>query len=112
MQNEDRGTLLVRVCFAGGAYPVSGAQVFISTPEGEIVAACAADESGLAGPFELGTEPLGDQEVGEAVPCRKYAVEVIAKGFETAYYPDVAVYCGIESVKRADMIPLPGGGAV
>ena len=112
------GELRVRVTTARGALPVCGAQVYVMPCDtggkdgsrGGVAAACETDESGLSRLFRLPTERVGNGTAGEAPPCLRYDVEVLAEGFEPAYFCAVPVYEGVTSLQCAELIPKAAGG--
>ena len=110
-RDEAFGSLRVRVTTARGALPVCGATVFVSPCGGGVCAACATDDSGLSRLFRLPTESLGGANLGEAPPCARYDVEVLAEGFEPAAFVSVPIYEGVTSVQCAELIPSAAGGA-
>ena len=109
---EAYGVLRVRVTTARGALPVCGAHVFVSPcAGGGVCAACTTDDSGLSRAFSLPTVSASLSAIGEAPPCARYDVEVLAEGFEAATFAAVPVYDGVTSLQCAELIPKAAGGA-
>ena len=110
---EAYGALRVRVTTARGALPVCGATVLVSPcGSGGVCAACATDDSGLSRLFRLPTESVEGAKPGEAPPCARYDVEVLAAGFEPATFVSVPVYAGVTSVQCAELIPHAADGVL
>ena len=60
----------------------------------------------------LGVVHTAGAHIGEAPPCARYDIEVLADGFEPATFCSVPVYEGVTSIQCAEMIPRPAGGAM
>ena len=107
------GSLRVRVACARGALPVCGAHVFVlPCGGGGVCAACETDDSGMTRLFTLPTESVAGSKIGEAPPCARYDIEVLAEGFEPATFVSVPVYEGVTSSQYAELIPRAAGGVL
>ncbi len=116
------GRLLFQVSTAGGAIPLSNAEVTVrrlrslTTGEGgEVIAVLYTDSDGktellrLPAPAKaLSQAPIRD---GGALPYSLYDADVRMEGFYNLLYSRIPVFDGITSIQHAPLIPLPEGGA-
>lgn len=103
------GTLAVRVYTAGGALPVEGATVRISSG-GEVLYSLPTDRDGLTERVRL-PAPSTDLSLSpapESIPYATYDVTVDAEGFERKIIHGVSVFSGIDSIQLVNLIPNSG----
>ena len=117
------GRLLFQVSTAGGAIPLSDAEVTVrrlrspsSEQEsgGEVIAVLYTDENGktralpLPAPDRaLAQSPRSD---GSPLPYSLYDADVYMEGFYRQSYSRIPVFDGITSIQHATLIPLPDNG--
>ncbi len=115
------GRLLFQVSTAGGAIPLSGAEVTVrrlrslTTGEGgEVVAVLYTDEDGKTRllPLPAPARSLSQAPMGEGMPTpySLYDADVRMGGFYDQSYTRIPIFDGITSIQQAALIPLPDNG--
>lgn len=109
------GRLRVQVYTASGAYPVSNALVTVSSPARGLINAAITNSGGQTDMFVLpAPAPSESFRPGEGVPYELYSIDTSAPGFYGVKNLGVAVYPGITTIQRVELIPVSaiGGGEV
>ena len=121
MNNEDmrradgRGYLIVKVYTAGGAIPLEGALVAVSSKEktdmagaGDAFVTLRTDSSGSTRRIELpAPEASLSMSPGNAFPFALYDITVALEGYERQYFYDAPVFSGVTSIQPVLLKPLP-----
>ena len=114
-----QGKLLFQITTAGGAIPLSGAEIILrnfrsATESGDVIAVLYSNEDGkteaipLPAPsVQYSLEPAKD---GAPIPYALYNADVNLDGFYNQSYIRIPVFDGITSIQRATLIPLPENG--
>lgn len=112
-QPTDMGTgeLIVSVTTGRGTMPVAGAKVTVVTPTksgNKIMAQVTTDNSGrtenISLPAPVRAFPLYPEPIGGGDQSAIYTVVVDAPGYVTTINKEVAVFDGVTSVQRIDMM--------
>ena len=115
------GRLVFQITTAGGAIPLSGAEVtirkFRSASDGNGGEVVAVLHSGNDGKTELLPLPapargysLEPSRDGSPIPYALYDAYVNLDGYGSQSYVRIPVFDGITSIQRASLIPLPENG--
>ena len=111
------GYLLITVTTARGAIPLEGASVQIRDPQrdnADILFALTSDRDGKTPRIPLSAPSVtlsqSPSQSNSTLPYAFYTVEVMADGYHSLLFQNVAVFDGITSVQPAVMIPLPENG--
>jgi hypothetical protein len=116
-----QGKLVFQITTAGGAIPLSGAEIIVrkfrSASDGnggEVVAVLYSGGDGKTDTLTLpapargySLEPARD---GAPVPYALYDADVNLDGYGGQSYIRIPVFDGITSIQRASLIPLPENG--
>ena len=115
-----QGKLLFQITTAGGAIPLSGAEIILRSYRsatdngGDVIAVLYSDGDGKTQAVPLpapaarySLEPALD---GTPVPYALYNADVKLDGFSNQSYIRIPVFDGITSIQRASLIPLPDNG--
>ena len=104
------GYLTVRVSTASGAIPLEGASVNIrggNVDESAIIYALTTNSDGLTSTVSLAAPPrsasLSPQDTSPAYAV--YNVDVFANGYAPAFFHNVPIFEGINSVQPAVLLP-------
>ena len=114
---EQNGFITVTVTTAGGAFPVSGAEVMISNDSGGADTALyrfVTDESGQTPPSSL-PAPLLSNSLSSGQPDPGYTlynVTVISDGYYPLVSLNIPVFPGIVSDQRMILIPYTASGNI
>lgn len=114
---EQNGFITVTVTTAGGAFPVSGAEVMISNDSGGADTALyrfVTDESGQTPPSSL-PAPLLSNSLSSGQPepgYTLYNVTVISDGYYPLVSLNIPVFPGIVSDQRMILIPYTASGNI
>lgn len=114
-KDEYTGFLRVQVYTASGAYPVPNALVTVSSAARGLINAAITNSGGQTEPFVLPSPAPGESfRPGEGIPYELYSLDTTAPGFYGVKNLGVAVYPGITTIQRVELIPvsLIGGGEV
>lgn len=108
-QNEV-GYLTVRVSTAGGAIPLANASVNIrggSVDDSSIIYSLLTNSDGLTKTVALNAPPRSDSLTPQdrTPPYSVYNVDVYAKGYTPAFFHNVPIFSGINSVQPAILVP-------
>ena len=114
------GKLLFQITTAGGAIPLSGAEIILrayrsaTDTGGDVIAVLYSDGDGKTQAIPLpapalrySLEPSRD---GAPVPYSLYNADVGLDGFFNQSYIRIPIFDGITSIQRASLIPLPENG--
>lgn len=112
-QNENYteiGYLTVRVSTAGGAIPLEGAAVNIRSGDIEksaIIYSLVTNADGITPTVSLPTPPRSASESPQDTvpPYSVYNVDVYAKDYIPAFFNNVPIFSGINSVQPAVLVP-------
>lgn len=104
------GYLTVRVSTAGGAIPLENVAVNIrsgNVEDSSIIYALTTDRDGLTPTVSLPTPPRTASEVPQytAPIYAVYNVDVYAEGYLPAFFNNVPIFSGINSVQPAVLVP-------
>ena len=99
------GSISVRLTAADSALPVSGARVNIYGMSGKLIETVFTDQSGLSNRVKLPAPPIETQFNPNLTvkPYSRYAVEIIAEGFNRAVVKGVQIYDQMPSELPVDM---------
>lgn len=108
-QNEI-GYLTVRVSTAGGAIPLEGAAVNIrggDVEDSSVIYALSTNSDGLTPTVSLSAPPRSASETPQNTvpPYAVYNIDVFAEGYAPAFFHNVPVFSGINSVQPAILLP-------
>ena len=111
------GYLTVRVSTAGGAIPLEGAAVNIrsgNVDEPNIIYALTTNSDGLTPTVSLATPPrsASTSPQNSVPPYAVYNVDVYAQRYAPAFFHNVPVFSGINSVQPAVLLPNIENGTV
>ena len=113
MEETGQGFLTVNVRTAGGALPVEGAMITISSVDGEnstVVAVMFSDMSGTTDVVSLPTPPRGQSLAPGGGPVNTlYTVETARDGYYRVISENVPVYDGVTSIQQVNLVPIAGG---
>ncbi len=105
-----QGYMTIWAATADEALPVPGAEVVITrmiSGKRTLQAAGTTDQSGRTSPFALPAPSASmSQSPDNPTPFARYDVSVRADGFTHARYTNIPVFDGIQSVQRADLVPV------
>ena len=109
-QYTDVGYLTVRVSTAGGAIPLENAAVNVrggDVNDSDVIFALTTNSDGLTPTVSLPTPPRSTSEAPQdSVPAYAvYNVDVFANGYAPAFFHNVPVFSGINSVQPAVLLP-------
>lgn len=104
------GYLTVRVSTAGGAIPLEGAAVNIrggDVDDSSVIYALSTNSDGLTPTVSLSAPPRSASETPQNTtpPYAVYNVDVFAEGYAPAFFHNVPVFSGINSVQPAILLP-------
>ena len=104
------GYLTVRVSTAGGAIPLEGAAVNIrggNIEESAIIYSLVTNSDGLTPTVSLPTPPRSASEVPQDTEpaYAVYNIDVYARGYVPAFFHNVPIFSGINSVQPAVLVP-------
>ena len=107
----EQGYLTVRVSTAGGAIPLSGAAVNIrggDVDDSSIIYALVTDRDGLTPTVALDAPPRSASQTPQttAPAYAVYNVDVYAEGYVPAFFNNVPIFSGINSVQPAVLLPF------
>ena len=108
--NTETGFLTVRVSTAGGAVPLEGAAVNIrggDVEDSSVIYALSTNSDGLTPTVPLDTPPRSASEAPQYTvpPYAVYNVDVFAAGYAPAFFHNVPIFSGINSVQPAVLLP-------
>jgi len=115
------GRLLFQITTAGGAIPLSGAEITVrligeesDASRGAVIAVLISGSDGKTDVLRLpaparsySLEPARD---GAPAPYALYDADVNLDGFISQSYVRIPIFDGITSIQRASLIPLPENG--
>ena len=104
------GYLTVRVSTAGGAIPLEGAAVNIrgaNVEDSAVIYALATNSDGLTPTVSLSTPPRENSETPQNTqpPYAVYNVDVFKEGYSPAFFNNVPIFSGINSVQPVILLP-------
>ena len=116
-----QGKLIFQITTAGGAIPLSGAEIIVrkfrSVSDGNGGEVIAVLHSGGDGKTEILSLPvparnysLEPSRDGAPIPYGLYDAYVNLNGYGSQSYIRIPVFDGITSIQRASLIPLPENG--
>lgn len=113
MEEMGKGFITVNVRTAGGALPVEGAMITISTSDGinsTVVAVMLTDSSGASEIISLPAPPRSEsRSPGNEPVCSYYTVDTGRDGYYSVVNTNVPVFDGVTSVQPVFLVPLAGG---
>ncbi len=109
-EGQSMGFLTVRVSTAGGAVPLENASVNIrggDVDNSNIIFSLTTNSDGLTPTVALATSPRSASESpsSSVPPYVAYNVDVFAKGYAPAFFHNVPIFEGINSVQPAVLLP-------
>ena len=107
----ERGSLTVRVSTASGAIPLEGVAVNIRGGEladSSVIYALSTNSDGLTPTVSLPTPPRINSEYPQSTqpPYAVYNVDVFMDGYSPAFFHNVPVFSGINSIQPVILLPL------
>lgn len=111
MTDKGRGFITVNVRTAGGALPVEGALVTISTSDtGTVVAVTLTDNAGLAEIIELPTVPRENSlSPSNGEVSRFYTVDTDKDGYYHVVNANIPIYDGVTAIQQVLLVPIAVG---
>ncbi len=108
MPNTGTGQLTVAVRTAGGALPIEGALVTVSS-EGEVIGVFPSDRSGNTELLAIPTPPReASQKPGyDGLPYATVFIEVDKDGYYSGQYISVPVFPDVITRQPVNLLPLP-----
>lgn len=109
-QYTDVGYLTVRVSTAGGAIPLAGASVNIrggDVSDSSVIYALTTSSDGLTRTVSLPAPPRSASQApqNEQPTYSVYNVDVFASGYYPAFFHNVPIFSGINSIQPAVLLP-------
>ena len=109
-QKNEVGYLTVRVSTAGGAIPLANASVNVrggNIDDSSIIYSLVTNSDGLTPTVSLDAPPRSASQVPQeqTPPYAVYNVDVYAKGYVPAFFHNVPIFSGINSVQPAILVP-------
>ena len=109
-EKNDVGYLTVRVSTAGGAIPLENASVNVrggSVDDSSIIYSLLTNSDGLTRTVALSAPPRSSSLTpqDQTPPYAVYNVDVYAKGYAPAFFHNVPIFSGINSVQPAILVP-------
>ena len=106
----DVGYLTVRVSTAGGAIPIENAAVNVrggDINDSDVIFALTTNSDGITPTVSLPTPPRSTSEAPQdSVPAYAvYNVDVFANGYAPAFFHNIPVFSGINSIQPAVLLP-------
>ncbi len=111
MAEQGRGYITVNVRTAGGALPVEGALVTISSSDtGTVVAVTLTDNAGLAEIIELPTPPKDNSLTPNSGEVSSfYTVDTDKEGFYHVVNANIPIFDGVTSIQSVILVPIAVG---
>lgn len=101
------GDLIVQVFTASGAFPVSDALVTITSQESGLVSVLVTGEDGRTPAIRLSApSPSESFNPSDKTPFSLYNIDTDAAGFYGVRNIGAAIYPGITSIQRVELIPI------
>ena len=113
---DQKGTLLVRTFVSNAQIPVPGATVIVAKPDGsgrqELLSIQLTDENGVAGPITLDAPDVaGSLSPGNnGSAFSDYTLIVEHPGYQLAFFQELQVFPGVETVQDIPLIPISSNG--
>ena len=109
-EKAEVGYLTVRVSTAGGAIPLANASVNIrggNVDDSSIIYSLLTNSDGLTKTVALDAPPRSASQApqNQTPPYSVYNVDVYAKGYTPAFFNNVPIFSGINSVQPAILVP-------
>ena len=106
----ETGYLTVRVSTAGGAIPLEGAAVNIrggDVDDSAVIYALSTNSDGLTPTVALEAPPRSASETPQTSvpPYAVYNIDVFASGYAPAFFHNVPIFSGINSIQPAVLLP-------
>ena len=111
MAEQGRGFITVNVRTAGGALPVDGALVTVSSSDtGTVVAVTITDNAGLSEIIELPTPPKENSlTVNGGEVASFYTVDTDKDGFYHVVNANIPVFDGVTAIQQVLLVPIAVG---
>ncbi len=111
MAEQGRGFITVNVRTAGGALPVEGALVTISSSlTGTVIAVTVTDSAGTADIIELPTPPKENSLVVDGGEVSSfYTVDTDKDGFYHVINANIPIFDGVTAIQQVLMVPIAVG---
>ncbi|MBE6706599.1 MAG: hypothetical protein E7577_03030 [Ruminococcaceae bacterium] len=111
IDNDSVGYLTVRVSTASGAIPLEGAAVTIrggDIDDNSVIYSLTTSSDGLTPTVALAAPPReNSQSPSIEVPAYAvYNIDVFANGYSPAFFHNVPIFSGINSVQPVILLPL------
>lgn len=105
------GSLIIRVYASRAQLPIAGATVLVSnvTDQGkhQLLSILTTNESGIAGPIRLDAPDASlSQSPGTPLPFSSYSLVVEHPGYQVAFFQDLQIFSGVETIQNVPLIPL------
>lgn len=110
-QSNENGYLTVRVSTASGAIPIEAAAVNIrggDIEDSSIIYALSTNSDGLTPTVSLPAPPrtASEEPQNSIPPYAVYNIDVFAEGYSPAFFHNVPVFSGINSVQPVILLPF------
>ena len=111
MAEQGRGFITVNVRTAGGALPVEGALVTVSSSDtGTVIAVTLTDNAGLSEIIELPTPPKENSLVVDGSEVSTfYTVDTDKDGFYHVVNANIPVFDGVTAIQQVLLVPIAVG---
>lgn len=100
------GDLIVQVFTASGAFPVSDALVTVTSQENGLVSVLVTGENGRTPAIRLSAPSPSESFNPADTPFSLYNIDTDAAGFYGVRNIGAAIYPGITSIQRVELIPI------
>ena len=114
MEEQGKGYITVNVRTAGGALPVEGAVITISSSDGvnsTVIAVMTSDAAGVSDIVELPAPPRENSLTpgnGKAV-CSFYTIDTDREGYYHVVNENVPIFDGVTAIQQVLLVPIAGG---
>lgn len=107
----ERGSLTVRVSTASGAIPLESASVNIrgaDLADSSVIYALSTNSDGLTPTVSLPAPPRINSEYPQSTqpPYAVYNIDVFKDGYSPAFFHNVPVFSGVNSIQPVILLPL------
>ena len=111
MAEQGKGYITVNVRTAGGALPVEGALVTVSSSDnGTVVAVTVTDRAGLGEIIELPTPPKSNSLAPNGGEVSSfYTVDTDKDGFYHVVNANIPIFDGVTSIQTVLLVPIAVG---
>lgn len=114
MEEQGKGYITVNVRTAGGALPVEGAVITVSSSDGvnsTVIAVMTSDAAGVSDIIELPAPPRENSLTpgnGKEV-CSFYTIDTDRDGYYHVVNENIPVFDGVTAIQQVLLVPIAGG---